>query len=128
MKQFFLFLIQNGRLQKTEILNSPNSQFCEGHWCGSTYTAERLTNVSLKTSTTRTNNRRLIQVLTKKRNFRQYSINAKTIFAPNDAAFTKLTDFEKLTNPEKLTTIKNWISNFCIYLYSWVLNLSTNQS
>ena len=63
----------------------------------------------------------LIQVLAKKGNFKQLikaitelkltdildSIDAQTIFAPNDAAFDKVadTDFEKLTDPEKITII-----------------------
>ena len=64
----------------------------------------------------------LIQVLTKKGNFQQLikaitdlkliasldSIDSKTIFAPNDAAFAKITDvdFVELTDPEKIIIIK----------------------
>ena len=63
-----------------------------------------------------------IQVLKNKGNFKQLieaitdldliekldNLDAKTIFAPNDAAFAKLTDadFKELTDPEKITIIK----------------------
>ena len=57
---------KNGRLKKTEFFNSANSQYffskiswigpwvsridwCEGHWCGSTYMAVRLSDISSKT-------------------------------------------------------------------------------
>ena len=59
--------IQNGRLKKTEVFNSPNSQYffrkiswigpwvnrinwCEGHWCSSTYMVVRLSDVRAKTA------------------------------------------------------------------------------
>jgi hypothetical protein len=58
--------IQNGRLKKTEIFNSPNTQYffmkilwigprvsridwCEGHWCGSTYMVVRVSDISSNT-------------------------------------------------------------------------------
>ena len=57
---------QNGWLKKTEIFNSPNSQYffmkiswigpwvsridwCEGHWCGSTYMVVRVSDISSNT-------------------------------------------------------------------------------
>ena len=59
--------IQNGRLKKRSFFTSVNSQYffvkilwirpwvsrigwCEGHWCGSTYMAVRLPNISSKTA------------------------------------------------------------------------------
>jgi hypothetical protein len=69
MKQKFIFFekkkIQNGRLKKNEIFNSPNSEYffmkiswivpwisridwCEGHWCGSTSMVVRLSDISSK--------------------------------------------------------------------------------
>ena len=73
-------------------------------------------------TTTPTSTDDLIQVLTKKENFKQLikaitadleltekinSADEKTIFAPNDAAFDKLTDedFEKKTETEKKAII-----------------------
>ena len=58
--------IQNGRLKKTSFSSSTNSQYffmkiswigrwfcridwCEGHWCGSTYMVVRLSDISSKT-------------------------------------------------------------------------------
>ena len=63
---FFWKKIQNGRLKKSEFFNSANSQkifpkisqidplvsridWCKRHWCGSTYMAMRLSNISSKT-------------------------------------------------------------------------------
>ena len=58
------------------------------------------------------------------------SIGSKNIFAPNDAAFTKLadSDFERLTDAEKVTIIKKLISEFFIHSFSWLLTLFKNQS
>ena len=65
-KKKFEKKILNGRRKKTEFFKIANSQknfvkisqigpwvsridWCEGHWCGSTYMAERLSNISSKT-------------------------------------------------------------------------------
>jgi hypothetical protein len=62
---FWKIKFQNGRLKKTEIFKTSNSQkffakilwigpwvsridWCEGHWCGSTYMVERLSDISPK--------------------------------------------------------------------------------
>ena len=71
MKQFFFFFfekkIQNGRLKKSSFFKIANSQkfftkisqmgpwvsrieWCEGHWCSSTYMAVRLSDKSSKTA------------------------------------------------------------------------------